>query len=72
LTSRRLAALGAQVTAFYFSTNLIEKAKARENPGSRIAYQVIDATNEQQLLSLGEQTFDSAISIMALFDMADI
>ncbi|HSB66786.1 MAG TPA: class I SAM-dependent methyltransferase, partial [Anaerolineales bacterium] len=29
LTSRRLAALDAQVTAFDFSTNLIEKAKAR-------------------------------------------
>jgi len=72
LTSRRLAAFGAQVTAFDFSANLIEKAKARENPGSRITYQVIDATNEQQLLSLGEQAFDSALSNMALFDMADI
>jgi ubiquinone/menaquinone biosynthesis C-methylase UbiE len=72
LTSRRLAALGAQVTAFDFSANLIEKAKARENPNSLIAYHVIDATNEQQLLSLGEQSFDSALSNMALFDMADI
>ena len=72
LTSRRLAALGAQVTAFDFSANLIEKAKARENPGSRIGYHVIDATNEQQLLSLGEQTFDAALSNMALFDMADV
>ena len=72
LTSRRLAALGAPVTAFDFSANLIERAKARANPGSHIAYHVIDATNEQQLLSLGEQTFDSALSNMALFDMADI
>jgi len=31
LTSRRLAALGAQVTAFDFSANLIEKAKTRRN-----------------------------------------
>ena len=72
LTSRRLAALSAQVTAFDFSANLIEKAKARENPNSLISYHVIDATNEQQLLSLGEQTFDSALCNMALFDMADI
>jgi len=72
LTSRRLAALGVQVTAFDFSVNLIEKAKARQNPNSLIAYHVIDATNEQQLLSLGEQSFDSALSNMALFDMADI
>jgi len=72
LTSRRLAALGAKVTAFDFSANLIEKAKARENPHSLIEYRVIDATDEMQLLSLGEQTFDSALSNMALFDIADI
>ena len=72
LTSRRLAALGAQVTAFDFSANLIEKAKTRENPNSLITYHVIDATDEQQLLSLGAAAFDSALSNMALFDMADI
>ncbi|MGZ9235759.1 MAG: class I SAM-dependent methyltransferase [Anaerolineales bacterium] len=73
LTSRRLAALGAQVTAFDFSANLIEKAKSRStNYQSLITYHVIDATNEQQLLSLGEQTFVAALSNMALFDMADL
>jgi SAM-dependent methyltransferase len=72
LTSRKLAELGARVSAFDFSANLIEKAKARENPNSLISYHVIDATNEDQLLSLGEQTFDSALSNMALFDIADI
>jgi 2-polyprenyl-3-methyl-5-hydroxy-6-metoxy-1,4-benzoquinol methylase len=75
LTSRRLASLGAQVTAFDFSTNLIEKAKSRSinfHAQRLISYCVIDATNEQQLLSLGEQTFDSALSNMALFDMANI
>ena len=53
LTSRRLAALGAKVTAFDFSANLIEKVKARENPNSLISYHVIDATDEQRLLSRG-------------------
>jgi len=73
LTSRRLAALGAQVTAFDFSANLIDKAKDRStNYQSRITYHIIDATNEQQLLSLGEQIFDAALSNMALFDIADI
>jgi SAM-dependent methyltransferase len=73
LTSRRLAALGAQVTAFDFSANLIEKAKARStNLQFPISYHVIDATNEEQLLSLGEHSFDSALSNMALFDMADV
>jgi SAM-dependent methyltransferase len=72
LTSRRLAALGAKVIAFDFAENLIEKAKARENPNSHIEYRIIDATNEGQLISLGEGQFDSALSNMALFDMADI
>jgi 2-polyprenyl-3-methyl-5-hydroxy-6-metoxy-1,4-benzoquinol methylase len=73
LTSRRLAALGAQVSAFDFSANLIEKAKGRStNYQSLITYHVIDATDEQQLLSLGEQAFDAALSNMALFDMADV
>jgi len=73
LTSRRLAALGAQVTAFDFSANLIEKARARPtNYQFPIKYQIVDATDEQQLLSLGRATYDAALSNMALFDMADI
>ena len=73
LTSRRLASLGGQVTAFDFSANLIEKAKTRSaNLKSLITYHVVDATNEQQLLSMGEQTFDAALSNMALFDIADL
>ena len=73
LTSRRLAALGAQVTAFDFSASLVEKAKARStNLQSLLSYHVIDATDEQRLLSLGENTFDAALSNMALFDIADL
>ena len=79
LTSRRLAVLGCRVTAFDFSANLIEKAKARNSPirraepveasNSLISYHVMDATDEQSLLALGERKFDSALSNMALFDM---
>ena len=73
LTSRRLAGLGAQVTAFDFSSKLIERAKARSTDlQPLISYHVIDATDEQQLLSLGEQAFDAALCNMALFDIADI
>jgi 2-polyprenyl-3-methyl-5-hydroxy-6-metoxy-1,4-benzoquinol methylase len=80
LTTRRLAELGCTVTAFDFSTNLIEYAKSRTAlyeslrslPVGRITYHGIDATDEQALLSLGEAKFDSALSNMALFDMADI
>lgn len=73
LTSRRLAALGARVTAFDFSANLIERARLRSaGLQSLISYHVIDATNAQQLLSLGEHHFDSALSNMALFDMPNV
>jgi len=72
LTSRRLAALGANVTAFDFSANLIAKAKERTNPDNKISYHIVDATNEEQLLALGNNKFDAALSNMALFDMADI
>ncbi|MGZ9166483.1 MAG: class I SAM-dependent methyltransferase [Anaerolineales bacterium] len=72
LTSRRLAFLGANVTAFDFSAELIKLANARLNTDSRIAYHVIDATDESALLALGEHSFDSALCNMALFDMADL
>lgn len=73
LTTRRLAEMGATVTAFDFSSNLIEYAKQRTaSLASRITYHVLDATDETQLLALGESKYDSALSNMALFDMADI
>lgn len=70
LYSRRLAALGAQVTAFDFSTELIRLAQARG--AENIDYRVLDATDESALLSLGENAFDSALCNMGLFDIADI
>jgi len=72
LTSRRLAALGAQVTAFDFSANLIEFARSRPNPEARIEYHVIDATDESALLALGEGQYEVALSNMALFDIAEL
>ncbi len=75
LTARRLAELEAQVTAFDFSSKLIEYAKNRtSNLRSLISYHVLDATNESQLLAILQPLapFDSALSNMALFDMADI
>ncbi len=73
LTSRKLAELGAQVTAFDFSANLIERAKQRKTVySSQISYHVIDATDESALLQLGESAFEAAFANMVLFDMADI
>lgn len=75
LTTRRLADMGARVTAFDFSENLIEYARQRSaSYEPRITYHVLDATDEDQLLKILQPSapFDSALSNMALFDMADI
>ena len=75
LTTRRLAEAGCRVTAFDFSANLIEYAKQRTaSYKSRITYHVLDATDQAQLLSALQPAapFDSALSNMALFDMADV
>jgi 2-polyprenyl-3-methyl-5-hydroxy-6-metoxy-1,4-benzoquinol methylase len=73
LTSRRLAAMGAQVVAFDFAEQMIAHAlqRTKEHTDS-IQYQVLDATNEAALLALGERQFDAALCNMALFDMAEI
>jgi 2-polyprenyl-3-methyl-5-hydroxy-6-metoxy-1,4-benzoquinol methylase len=74
LTSRKLAEFGTHVTAFDFSTELINLAKSRVNPDGRIIYQVLDATDESALVKTLSPSapFDSALCNMALFDMAEI
>jgi 2-polyprenyl-3-methyl-5-hydroxy-6-metoxy-1,4-benzoquinol methylase len=73
LYALRLAELGAQVTAFDLAAGLIERARARSAAYTgRIAYHVIDATDLDALLALGEGQHDAALCNMALFDMADI
>lgn len=66
--ARTLAALGVQVVASDFSTNLLEHARKRtDNP--LIEYMLLDATKEDQLVALGEQRFDAAVCNMGLMDM---
>ncbi|MDQ3702365.1 MAG: class I SAM-dependent methyltransferase [Chloroflexota bacterium] len=68
--SRRLAALGARVVATDFSARFLELARARTaQHADRIEYRQVDATDEAQLLALGEQRFDAAVCNMALQDM---
>ena len=76
LSSRRLAALGAKVTAFDFAAEMIAMARKRtstlDGETPQIDYHVLDATDEAALLALGVGRFDGAICNMALFDMAEI
>jgi 2-polyprenyl-3-methyl-5-hydroxy-6-metoxy-1,4-benzoquinol methylase len=73
--ARRMAELGARVVAFDSSEAFIDRARLRTRNtrfSGRIEYHQIDATNREQLLSLGKQTFDAAVCTMALMDMAAI
>ena len=71
--SRRMAQLGARVVAFDFSEKFIERAKAHTTENAeRIEYRVIDATEVDQLMTLGKGRFDAAVCTMALMDMSTI
>lgn len=69
--SRRLVELGANVVAIDYSSKMIERAKWRTKL-HKIDYKVLDATNVDSLMALGNQRFDSAVANMALMDIADI
>lgn len=70
LTSRRMAALGAEVLGIDFCGPLIERARERTPQDLPIRYRVLDATDEAALRALG--AFDAVQCSMALFDMAAI
>jgi SAM-dependent methyltransferase len=71
--SRRLAQLGMNVVATDFSDIFLEQAKKRTiEHANRIEYLLVDATDEHQLLALGQRKFDAAVCTMALMDMSTI
>jgi SAM-dependent methyltransferase len=74
--SRRLAEFGADVVGGDFSPTMVEiarsKTAARPEIAGHVGYRVLDATDEAQLLALGEGTFDAAVCNMALMDISDI
>ena len=73
LFSRRLVDLGARVVALDVSDEMIEHARRRSGAyADRIDYRVIDATDREQLASLGDEPFDAAVSNMAVMDIPAI
>jgi 2-polyprenyl-3-methyl-5-hydroxy-6-metoxy-1,4-benzoquinol methylase len=73
LTSRRLSGMGFDVVAFDFSKAMIDMAIKRTSPkNGEIQYHILDATDQEALLELGEGEFHGAFCNMALFDIADI
>ena len=73
LTSRRLGRLGAKVVGVDVAEQMIQRARKRTSPAEGdIDYRVLDANDEERMAALGRERFDSALSNMALFDMAEI
>ena len=70
--ARRLAILGARVTAVDFSAAMIALAQGRGYAGAVIDYRLLDATDENALLQLGARQFDAVTCTMALMDMPTV
>lgn len=69
--ARRMGEIGAQVVATDFSEEMLRLARDRGAEG--IDYRRADATNEKELLALGEAgEFDAIVCNMAIMDMSEI
>ena len=68
--ARKMAELGANVTAVDFADKFIAIAKAKGS--HNIRYRVIDATSETDLRKLTANIFDAVVCTMALMDMENI
>ena len=71
--ARRLARGGAKVIGFDASPTFIKRA--REISGSEglaIEYRVLDATDEEAMIGLGDGRFDAAVCSMAVMDLPAI
>ena len=70
--ARRMAELGAYVDAFDQSVRFIERARERTPENTAVEYHVLDAAEEEAVLTLGEHRFDKAVCTMGLMDMPEI
>ncbi len=71
--ARHLSRQGVHVVACDFAETFIARARKRDRGlVPAIDYRVVDATNERELLELGQRGFDAVVCTMALMDMADI
>ena len=71
--TRRMADLGAHITAFDHSQNFIRRAKERaQGYEDRIEFHVINAADSRALRSIPNAPFDAAVCTMGLMDMAVI
>jgi 2-polyprenyl-3-methyl-5-hydroxy-6-metoxy-1,4-benzoquinol methylase len=71
--TRRMAALGAVITAIDHSEKFIKRAREHNTEYTdKVEYRVLDASDTSALLTLGEKKFDAAVCTMGLMDMSSI
>ena len=71
--ARKMADLGASLIAVDASARMIENARRRSSGyEGRIEYRVIDCSETQALLALGERQFDGVVCTMALMDICEV
>jgi cyclopropane fatty-acyl-phospholipid synthase-like methyltransferase len=68
--ARRMAELGADVTAIDFSENFINIAESKG--AQSIKYRIIDVTSKTDLEKLAGESFDKIVCTMAIMDMENI
>jgi 2-polyprenyl-3-methyl-5-hydroxy-6-metoxy-1,4-benzoquinol methylase len=68
--ARKIAKMGAKVTAVDFSEKLAAIAEAKD--GKNIKYQVIDVTKTAELQKLSGTKYDAIVCTMAFMDIKDI
>jgi len=68
--ARKIAGLGAKVTAVDFSEKFITIARSKSDPS--IDFQVVDACDERALGAFANGNFDAAVCTMAIMDMESI
>jgi 2-polyprenyl-3-methyl-5-hydroxy-6-metoxy-1,4-benzoquinol methylase len=71
--ARRMAGVGAVVTAIDQAERFLNRARERTKEGKdQVRYLKLDATDRAAILSLGKGRFDAAVCTMALMDMSSI
>ena len=71
LYARRLSDAGATVVAVDFAEEMIHAAVGATRDEAPIDYLHLDATDPEQLTTLGDPPFDAAVCLMALMDISD-
>lgn len=73
ILARRMAALGANVTAVDYSQGMLARAQSHDQlRGNPVVYHQVDVTDEAALTNMGEGVFSAVTCSMALMDIPEL